>query len=568
MVLSLAQQTALAVVPKITASLSVLSSSAIAVIVLRDKSRRSKVFHRLVLGLSLTDVVTSSWWVASTWPIPRDSGVLWASGNTKTCTVQGFFLQLGIANPLYNSSLSVYYLLAIHYSYSETRFRFVEPLFHLGPLGWGFVTAIIGIPLKIFNNAGLWCWIADYQGRNTNTSPYRWGIFYAPLWLSFVAVSVILTKIVVYFRKKTRTSEKFLCLHPAVVQASNDNHSVDNDNGDDTSSDSVDNYSTRRCTGMSIYDTDDDGEDDKRNDDDEDAVFTYSNEYAESQPVPRSCKMLFQFNEDSDGDSSSSGNDDHNDDVVDAQSQPTPPRNLSGRVNDVENNQIENDEGPENTDQSGPVSILRAQSTGRKDQPNNEPENGVISRPVDIITAPNTFTNSINRSTCYNSDEGNNSNMMKHRRSSRWLVIDTKKFANQRRQLAFQCLRYALVFYVTWFPITLLRILQAIGKPIEFPLLFAAAFLTPLQGLPNFFVYLYPLILKHVRNKYGGHCRSNSICNNIAMVVPAGGGSPGNPFSNDHNNNDPNSRRQHPEFYENNLPISVDSNSMVSQITA
>ena len=100
------QQTALAVIPKITASLSIIGSVWIVVEVLTTKEKRHNVYNRLLCMMSLVDCINSAWYFASTWPIPRDSGdgVIYNVGNLNTCTTQGFFLQFAIATPLCKSS--------------------------------------------------------------------------------------------------------------------------------------------------------------------------------------------------------------------------------------------------------------------------------------------------------------------------------------------------------------------------------------------------------------------------------------------------------------------------------
>jgi hypothetical protein len=74
--------------------------------------------------------------------------------------------------------------------------------------------------------------------------------------------------------------------------------------------------------------------------------------------------------------------------------------------------------------------------------------------------------------------------------------IETRQFALRRREVAFQCLRYALAFYWTWIPISLVRIYQTAGVRPNYTLFFLAAMNTPFQGLPNCLVYLYPLYQK------------------------------------------------------------------------
>jgi hypothetical protein len=203
------QQRALAVLPKITGFSSAILSIVIAITIFRDKKKLSKVYHRLILGMSCADISSSLSLATSTWPIPKESGILWAVGNTTSCTFQGLFVQFGISSPVYNVSLSFYYLLAIRYSWKEDQMKKMEPLFHLVPLVWAFGTGIAGLFLKIFNNANLWCWIASYPGRTEDADVYRWAMFYGPLWLSIWIVTIHLILVFLFVRSVTLGSEKY-----------------------------------------------------------------------------------------------------------------------------------------------------------------------------------------------------------------------------------------------------------------------------------------------------------------------------------------------------------------------
>jgi hypothetical protein len=210
MALSLPKQRALAILPKITGSASVIFSSLIAYTVIKDKSNRSKVYHRLLLGMSIADLSSSFWLALSTWPIPEETGILWASGNTMTCNFQGFFTQFGITSPIYNASLSIYYLLVIRYGWKEEQLKSIEPFLHGVPLLWGLGTAIAGLFLTIFNSATLWCWVAPYEDRGENADIYRWAFFYGPLWLMVVLVTVNLILVWVFVRNINKRSENHI----------------------------------------------------------------------------------------------------------------------------------------------------------------------------------------------------------------------------------------------------------------------------------------------------------------------------------------------------------------------
>lgn len=192
---SLAQQKALAIIPKITGLTSVFCSIFIVVTVLRDKEKRRKTYHRLLAGISLVDISSSFSVSMSTWPIPKDSGVLWAVGNDTTCRMQGFFNQFTVCSSFYNVSLSIYYLLVVRYGWKQHRIRRIEPALHAVPFLWGAVTAISGLPLDIYGNSFLWCFIS------AENDAYRWGFFYAPLWLMILIVTVNCVLIFKFVRK-------------------------------------------------------------------------------------------------------------------------------------------------------------------------------------------------------------------------------------------------------------------------------------------------------------------------------------------------------------------------------
>ena len=149
-------------------------SGCIVFIILRDHSRRNRLYHRLLLGISCCDISSSFWIGMSTWPIPSESGAKWAIGNDRTCQVQGFFLQLVIWSSFYNASLSIYYTLVIRYNWKERELKKLEWFMHGVPALWSIGSAVSGLILDVFGNATLWCWVrpeCDY---------FRLVAFYGP----------------------------------------------------------------------------------------------------------------------------------------------------------------------------------------------------------------------------------------------------------------------------------------------------------------------------------------------------------------------------------------------------
>lgn len=196
----------LAIVPHFSSALSILGSAWIIIDIVRDHNKKlGTVYHRLLLGMSSVDLLSSCFYFLSTWPIPEGTpNVYAASGNTATCTMQGFFVQLGIATPLYNGFLSIYYLLVLRYGWKEHDFRRVERCMHAFSLIFALGTAFASLAMKLYNSANLWCWIAPLpldcassmknNGESTcirgdNAWFYRLVFYYVWLWISVIAVS-------------------------------------------------------------------------------------------------------------------------------------------------------------------------------------------------------------------------------------------------------------------------------------------------------------------------------------------------------------------------------------------
>lgn len=161
---SYSQQVALAIAPKITGSLSIMGSSYIiydCLRALKSGNNRHNTYRRLMMGISTVDIIMSTCFFLSTWPMPRGTPFTFgARGTPQTCTAQGFFAQIGVSSVMYNASLSTYYLLVIRYGWSESRIVKIEPWLHAIPLVFGVATMIAGLFLQLYNY-GLWdCWIA------------------------------------------------------------------------------------------------------------------------------------------------------------------------------------------------------------------------------------------------------------------------------------------------------------------------------------------------------------------------------------------------------------------------
>jgi len=151
---------ALALMSKPSGVLSIIGSSYIVSDVLRDKRKRNSTYHRLMVGLSIVDIIGSLVGpFLSTWPMPRDSGAWGAVGTVSSCDAAGFFFQFtAAAGPLYNVSLARYYYLILRHNWSDRRLKEVEIWFHIVPWMVGLITATAGLILKIYSSGVFSCW--------------------------------------------------------------------------------------------------------------------------------------------------------------------------------------------------------------------------------------------------------------------------------------------------------------------------------------------------------------------------------------------------------------------------
>lgn len=157
---------ALAIIPKVTGMISFLFSLLLASYILSSKKRRSSVFGRIMVGLSIADLFSSAMMFLSTWPMPKPEEnrfwlPLYAAGTTETCSAQGFFLQLGLCTAtLYQATLLLYYFLTIAMGRKESQIKKWEVFLHLVPCAVGLGTSIAGLALKLYNpiSRGSVCW--------------------------------------------------------------------------------------------------------------------------------------------------------------------------------------------------------------------------------------------------------------------------------------------------------------------------------------------------------------------------------------------------------------------------
>ena len=139
---------ALVWVSRASAILSFLGAAYILWDVWKITVGKVRVYHQLLIGMAIFDVVTAVAWSFATFPIDDEDGysIVGAEGTETTCRVQGFFIQFGLTSIFYNVTLATYYWLIIAKGWKETSLRKVSPFLHGLPIVLGLTLALIGLP--------------------------------------------------------------------------------------------------------------------------------------------------------------------------------------------------------------------------------------------------------------------------------------------------------------------------------------------------------------------------------------------------------------------------------------
>jgi hypothetical protein len=163
------------IVQQVAATFSLIGSYVILREVISDhRRRRGRVIPRILMGISVADIFLAVACFMSTWASPRELEYLWGNvGTTSTCTLQGFLFQLGLcSSPLYNMSLSFFYLLFTCYNYCDWQLAKFEVWIHALIWPVSLFTAIIPIPFGMYNNAYEVCWIESFPMGCDHSFPH------------------------------------------------------------------------------------------------------------------------------------------------------------------------------------------------------------------------------------------------------------------------------------------------------------------------------------------------------------------------------------------------------------
>jgi hypothetical protein len=173
------QQKSLLIIQFCSGCLSVIGSSLILYLVWKSpnsshtKRRHGRLqrgngtklpFERIMIGLSISDLLHSLRCMTMDIPVPRDiPGTQFAFGNQASCSAQGFFAQLSIIGLYYSTSLSIYFVLCINPNIDDNTIKQrYEPFLHAIPIMFSILSAFVGLFLGMNNPSpsGQECWLA------------------------------------------------------------------------------------------------------------------------------------------------------------------------------------------------------------------------------------------------------------------------------------------------------------------------------------------------------------------------------------------------------------------------
>ena len=132
---------AMIVIPKFSGALSFIGSFYIIAKILLTKRRRKRIHSRLLVGMSILAILQSTAVLFSQWAFDADEIYL------TRCAVKKSLYSCGIGAAIYNSIISIYYLLIVKYSYTEQYMKKLEISLHSIPYLWTIISVILTVTM-------------------------------------------------------------------------------------------------------------------------------------------------------------------------------------------------------------------------------------------------------------------------------------------------------------------------------------------------------------------------------------------------------------------------------------
>jgi hypothetical protein len=201
--------------PKVAAAISFISSLYIVVTVLRNRHYRSRVYHRLMLGLAINMTWLAPWQFWGTSAVPEGTpGVYGARGTTATCSAQGFMSQFGFSVPFYYIAMSLYFYQAVRNNFEISKYTWIEKWIHVGVYVFPLTSGFYLLSIDAFNYDGHACWVASVPfgcGKGTdvvctrgpqNIEQMKWLLTAIPGFLVLIFPTVVMIVLYIEVRRK------------------------------------------------------------------------------------------------------------------------------------------------------------------------------------------------------------------------------------------------------------------------------------------------------------------------------------------------------------------------------
>lgn len=223
--IKMSQELATMILPVVTGLISFICSTTVIIVIFRSDKKLSSTLRRLMFGMSVTDIVYSVAWIASSFPAPKDSTTAeWKSfGNTTTCTIQGLSMYIGnIGSTMYSCFIGLFFALTVARGMKDDIMtKKVEPFFHTFAVCFIIVSSCILLPSKSFNaGSDNMCFIASIPQscqndpeiactRGEHSRLFKWYFVALPMILAFLVMLPSMASIYLTVRRQEKKMQKY-----------------------------------------------------------------------------------------------------------------------------------------------------------------------------------------------------------------------------------------------------------------------------------------------------------------------------------------------------------------------
>mmetsp|Transcript_1280 Transcript_1280/g.3094 ORF Transcript_1280/g.3094 Transcript_1280/m.3094 type:complete len:450 (-) Transcript_1280:111-1460(-) len=162
---STTQQIILVLTAGVSALLSMIGSTAILTLIIKDfRNKFGQVKFRFLFGLSLGDFLNSIAYLFWSLPWPSDTPDVWgAMGNDTTCSVQGFLLQFCMIGTFYNGALGHYYYKSICKQTTDDGYAGYELVWHIVAISIPCFSGLVSVAMESYNYSyAMGCFFAPH----------------------------------------------------------------------------------------------------------------------------------------------------------------------------------------------------------------------------------------------------------------------------------------------------------------------------------------------------------------------------------------------------------------------